>query len=143
MAASADVTGNVCRRLGGERAKKRSAHDPNAVDDGARVDGLRSARAHAEGTMKRCGRALYRRYGRAAMCPAGSVVQSLLLPRGKFTAEGAELWATHHNFVAGKVDVTGKYIRLRQRSPEGLERLRTIPFGTGGVKAIVGWRSCS
>lgn len=88
-------------------------------------------------------RGLRRRYGHLRKCPTGSVVQTLLLPRASFSTEEARMWARHHGFTAAKVDVTSDYIRLRQRDPHGLGRMRTIRFGTGGVKAIVAWpRSC-
>lgn len=84
-------------------------------------------------------RSLRRRYGHALS--SGAEVQSLLFPRKKFTVEGAELWAAHHDFKAGKADVTGDHVRLRQHEPGDFIRMRTIPFGTGGIKAVVGWRT--
>jgi hypothetical protein len=75
-------------------------------------------------------------------CPTGSVVQSVLFARdaGWTTAE-ARAWAKRHKFIARKVDVTAQYIRLRQRDPKSLRRLRTIPFGRG-IKSVVGWPTC-
>jgi len=93
---------------------------------------MRRHRAHA----------LRRRYGHLRKCPTGSVVQSVLLPRGKFTVEEARSWARHHNFKASKVDVTSRFIRLRQRDPKSLGRMRTIHLGSGGVEAVVGWKHC-
>lgn len=92
--------------------------------------------------MRRRSRTLRHRYGRLRKCPAGSVVQSVLLPRGKFTVEEARAWARHHKFKATKVDVTSRFIRLRQRDPKSLGRMRTIHFGSGGVEAVVGWPNC-
>ena len=68
----------------------------------------------------------------------GSVVQSLLFPRSKFTRSEAERWASSHGYLYKKVDITDRYIRLRQRPPEGLARMRTIRMGPD-VKAVVGW----
>lgn len=75
-------------------------------------------------------------------CPTGSVVQTLLFPKDKFTVTSAKAWARKHGKKSGKVDVTEKYIRLRQLSPGGFARMRNIPLGSSGVRAVVGWRTC-
>lgn len=68
-----------------------------------------------------------------------SRVQSLLLPRSKFSPATAKAWARSHGYRATKVDVTDRYIRLRQAAPGSFARLRTVPFGSGGIKAVVGF----
>lgn len=69
-----------------------------------------------------------------------SVVQSLLFPRSSYTKQTAALWARSHGFRADKIDVTARHIRIRQRSPSSLERMRTIHMGPE-IKAVVGWPS--
>ena len=103
----------------------------------------RAGAGAGEVVRRRRRHALRRRHGHLrGRCPTGSEVQSILVPRSKFSVEEAKHWASHHGFKASKVDVTDQYIRLRQRDPKGLGRMRTIRFGTGGVKAVVGWRHC-
>jgi hypothetical protein len=75
-------------------------------------------------------------------CPTGSKVQTLIFPRRRFTISGAKSWAQRHGYsTAHKIDVTANSIRIRQLSPEGWARLRTISMGPD-VKAVVGWRTC-
>jgi hypothetical protein len=92
--------------------------------------------------MRRRGRALRRRYGRAAACPTGSVVQTVLFPRESFNVSEARAWALKEGLHATKVDETAGYLRLRQLPLGGFRRLRTIPFGGSGIKAVVGWKTC-
>lgn len=68
-----------------------------------------------------------------------SRVQSLLLPRARYTPSSAIAWARSHGYKTSKVDVTDRYVRLRQADPSRFSRLRTVRFGTSGVKAVVGW----
>ena len=74
-------------------------------------------------------------------CPTGSQVQTLLFPRDSYSPNAAKTWAKRHGFKYGKVDVTDRYVRLRQLPPEGFARMRTVTIGKG-VKAVVGWRRC-
>lgn len=67
-----------------------------------------------------------------------SKVQSLLFPRSTFTPRQAIRWADKYGFVSTWMDFTRDYIRLRQRDPKGLSRLRTVNFGPR-VKAVIGW----
>jgi hypothetical protein len=69
-----------------------------------------------------------------------SKVQTLIFPRSRFTTSSAKAWARRNGFLAGKVDVTDRSIRLRQRSPSGFSRMRTISMGPD-VKAVVGFPS--
>lgn len=65
--------------------------------------------------------------------------QSLLFPRSAWTAARAKAWAKRNGHRYGDVDVTDRYVRLRQDDPGKYRRLRTINFGRG-IKAVVGVR---
>lgn len=69
-----------------------------------------------------------------------TTVQTLLLPRSKFTPTEALDWARSHGYRATKTDVTAQYIRIRQKPPSEFKSgsLRTIPFGDSGIRAVVG-----
>lgn len=67
-----------------------------------------------------------------------SRVQTLLFSRSSFTPSSAKTWARSHGYKSGKVDVTDKYIRLRQADPGRFSRMRTITFKPG-LKAVVGF----
>ena len=67
-------------------------------------------------------------------------MQSLLLPTSQFTPDGAQAWARRRGYKAPMPDLTAEYIRLRQEEPGQFVRMRTIPLGAGGIKAVVGWR---
>jgi hypothetical protein len=69
-----------------------------------------------------------------------STVQTLIFPRSRFTTSSAKSWARRHGFRSGKVDVTDRSIRLRQRSPSGFKRMRTKRFGDSGISAVMGFR---
>jgi hypothetical protein len=74
-------------------------------------------------------------------CPTGSQVQSLVFSRDKFTTSSARRWAANHGFSAGYVDHKPNSLRIRQRSPEGWRRMRTVSMAPG-VRAVVGWKRC-
>ena len=63
--------------------------------------------------------------------------QSLLFDRASgWTVEKAKAWAKKHGHKTNKVDVTDRYIRLRQIDPKGFTVKRTVPFGKG-IRAVV------
>src|SRR5208337_5069688 len=63
--------------------------------------------------------------------------QSLLFDRSAGWTEGkAKTWARSHGFKHDKVDVTDRYVRLRQLDPKGFAVKRTVPFGKG-IRAVV------
>ena len=66
----------------------------------------------------------------------GLAVQSLLFSKDKFTVSSAKKWASKHGYHSSKVDVTDKYIRLRQKPPGKFKDFRTISFSKS-IKAIV------
>jgi hypothetical protein len=77
--------------------------------------------------------ALAKRYGKPK-------VQTLLFPHD-WSAEDARVWATLHGFKATDVDNTESHIRIHQTRGQGkAKRVKTIPFGTGGIRAAVEWR---
>jgi hypothetical protein len=69
-----------------------------------------------------------------------TTVQSLLFPRGEFDARSARSWARKHGYRASKTHTTGDYVRVRQHPPDDFVQssFRTIPFGSGGIKAVIG-----
>ena len=93
-------------------------------------------------------RALRGRYGFGhahaleAKCPHGSEIQSLLFDRRFFDLTRARAWAKGHDRKYGDVDMKDAYIHLRQEPPSLFSRMRTIPLGRRGVKAVIGWQKC-
>lgn len=70
--------------------------------------------------------------------PDAMRVQSLLFRRSDgWTPMRAKKWARDHGYRSGDVDVTEKFIHLRQESPAGMHVVRTKDFG-GGISARVG-----
>lgn len=65
-------------------------------------------------------------------------VQSVLVPRSKFSKREATAWVRGHGYHVRKVDTTQNYYRFRQRDPGDFKVKRTIPLGDSGVKAVVG-----
>lgn len=64
--------------------------------------------------------------------------QSLLFPVDSFTIREAKQWLEKHGFKVTSPDTTDRYHRFRQEEPDRFAKLRTIPFGDEGIKAIVG-----
>jgi hypothetical protein len=63
--------------------------------------------------------------------------QSLLFDRSAgWNVSKAKAWAKSHGYLYGSVDVTDKYVRIRQFDPKGFKVKRTIPFGRG-IRAVV------
>lgn len=62
-------------------------------------------------------------------------VQSVLLPKGKYTRASARNWIYKHGFAVefnGKgPDSKGNYFRFRQRRPKKGSNYRTIAVGNG------------
>ena len=71
---------------------------------------------------------------------AKTAVQSILIPRSKFSMEEAKRWVRGHGYSISKLpDVTRTYYRFRQQGPEGFSRLRTKSIANG-IKLIIGWK---
>lgn len=81
--------------------------------------------------------AVARRYGAKGVL-AGGTVQALLFPRD-WSQTDAVLWASVHGYKTGDVDKTDSYIRIHQTRGKA-DRVKTIPFGIGGIRAVVEWR---
>jgi hypothetical protein len=62
-------------------------------------------------------------------------IQSLLFSRNKYTPSSAKRWARSHGYKTGKVDVTDRFIRLRQLAPGRFKTLRTFTLGKG-IRAV-------
>lgn len=66
-------------------------------------------------------------------------IQSILIPRDKFTLPEAIQWIIHHKyklFYSNKFpDITTHYYRFRQNDIDPYYEYRTITFGKG-IKAI-------
>lgn len=85
--------------------------------------------------------ALSRRYKRGAFEPSRAKVQAILFPRAEWAIEDARLWAAVNGFKTDHFDVTESYVRVH---PKGRKkkavRVKTIPYGIGGIRAVVEWR---
>ena len=69
-----------------------------------------------------------------------TAVQSVLVPRAKFSLEAAKKWIRSHDYAITKPpDVTEKYYRFRQDDPAKFSRMRTVSIGSG-IQLIVGWK---
>lgn len=67
-----------------------------------------------------------------------SKVQSVIIPKDRFTKRQAQSWIAQHGFVDPGVDETDDYYRFRQMDPDRQHfKYRTIPFGDSGVQAVV------
>ena len=64
------------------------------------------------------------------------VVQSLLFPKADFSVSAAKKWAKEHKFSFKRVDITAKYIRMRQKSPGNFKDFKTINIGDS-IKAVI------
>ena len=64
-------------------------------------------------------------------------VQSVLVPRNKFSLGKAKEWVHSHNYRVHKVDVTSNYFRFRQVNPSSLSdyHMKNLP---DGVKLVLG-----
>jgi hypothetical protein len=82
----------------------------------------------------------------AAVGPRGgrTEIQSYLFPRALWTEAKAKAWAKKHNLYYGSVDVTDRYIRLRQAEPSEFRSMRTKCLckrkGKCIIKSVVGIR---
>jgi len=71
--------------------------------------------------------------------PPSMFVQSVLFPRDRYNVPEAKRWARSHGYRSDDVDVTERYIHLRQMPTTGLKIIRTITLpGDSGIKAHVG-----
>lgn len=63
------------------------------------------------------------------------MIQTVLLPKKKFSLPDAIAWVSRHGFRSHKVDITGNYYRFRQMEPMygGKYRTKTL---TNGVEIV-------
>ncbi len=56
-------------------------------------------------------------------------VQSVLIPRNKFSLLSAKEWLMNNNYKLKKIDVTENFFRFRQYSPSRAKtfRMKTLP----------------
>lgn len=68
----------------------------------------------------------------------GTIIQTILFDKDKFTEKEAKKWADNNDFKYGKVDETENKYRLRQEKPAEFKNktFRTIEL-TDGVKAVI------
>lgn len=70
-------------------------------------------------------------------CKQSMKIQSVLLPRDKYNQRTAKKWLREHGFAAD-LDIKKNTFRARQHDPSEFENFRVIPFGSSGIKAVVG-----
>ena len=65
-------------------------------------------------------------------------VQSVLLPRSKFSLLRAKEWVLSNKYKVKKVDITENFFRFRQFSPSQAKgfRIKTLPDGIRLVLAV-------
>jgi len=69
-----------------------------------------------------------------------SQVQSVLIPRSRYTLAQARAWLHEHGYSSsGKVDITDAYYRFRQAPPGQFPRIRTKAL-PGGIKLLIGFK---
>lgn len=71
-------------------------------------------------------------------CPKGTKVQTVIFPHKGFTIGDARKWLKKHDFKFLKVDIKENTYRFRQEDPSHFTGMKTIPFGTSGIKAVIG-----
>lgn len=76
-------------------------------------------------------RTLARRYGKGK-----AKVRLLLFPRSDWALQDAITWAALHGFKTSDVDTTQNNVRVHQSRKTG-GQVRTIPYGTNGMRAVV------
>lgn len=52
---------------------------------------------------------------------------------------GAVAWLKNHGYRASKLDVTGNFLRFRQRDPVEGDRYRTRKLADSGVELVIGY----
>lgn len=67
-------------------------------------------------------------------------VQTVILPKARFSRAQAIAWAKIQGFHVRKIDETGSSYRIRQHDPRAFhsKSFRTIPLGKHGAQAVIG-----
>lgn len=66
------------------------------------------------------------------------MIQSVLIPKSRYTRETADAWITKHKYekrFAGKMDESANYYRYRQREPKVGAHYRIVNL-PGGIKLV-------
>lgn len=83
-------------------------------------------------------------------CPKGTKIQTVIFTKENykgviaerknegFTLTEARKWLKKHDFKYVKVDIKEGTYRFRQEDPSHFTGMKTIPFGTSGIKAVIG-----
>lgn len=67
------------------------------------------------------------------------VVQSVLIPKNKFTLEKAKKYIKDNNYKLKKIDITNNYYRFRQEDPEKFDEKKYFTKEINdGIKLIIG-----
>jgi len=59
------------------------------------------------------------------------MLQTILIPKAKFSLPDAIEWVRDHHHSAHKVDITGHYYRFRQHTPHHSGRYYTVTLPNG------------
>ena len=63
-------------------------------------------------------------------------VQSVIIPKSKFTKQQAKKWIIDNNFKLKKIDITPNFYRFRQRLPQKNRQYFTVRL-TNGIELIM------
>jgi hypothetical protein len=63
-------------------------------------------------------------------------VQSVIIPRSRYTLNQAKAWVNTNNFKLKKMDLTQNYYRFRQREPKPQSKYFTVEL-TNGIHLIM------
>jgi len=67
------------------------------------------------------------------------LIQALLFPRNKFTMKKAIVWTRKNNLKVNKIQLTKRYIRIRQYDPRFFNKFKNLFFDEKGIRAIWGY----
>lgn len=59
------------------------------------------------------------------------MLQTILIPKAKFSLSDAIDWVSSHHYSAHKVDITDKFYRFRQHTPYHMGSYYTITLPNG------------
>lgn len=85
---------------------------------------------------------LRKRYSaKGAGALAAGRLQVVLFPRDSWAIEDALVWSSLQGFNTDDYDITDNYIRVHPHGrTKKAKRVKTIPYGTNGIRAVVEWR---
>lgn len=59
------------------------------------------------------------------------MLQTILIPKDKYSLAEAIFWLRSHNYPHPKVDITDKFYRFRQHTPEAHSKYYTMSLRNG------------